>query len=228
MKQFIAICALSACALNASAQGDFKAPLKTTWTVFDTSKNDDARLQAANKLNLISKKWKDEWSTHFYASLSKTIMSYQENDAKKHDAVLDDAEKELDETVSLLGKNNDETFVLASMVANSRMAVDPMNRWQIYGKKFQENLESAKAINPNNPRIYYMKAVSTLFTPKSFGGGKKAAKPYFEKAAALFEKESEDDITKPYWGKGINQYFLAECDKEGDEVVPPGMKKDKK
>jgi hypothetical protein len=225
MKRFLTMCAVSLTALTANAQGDFKTPLKATWTAFDTTMAPEGKLQAANKLVLISKKWKDEWSTHFYNSLSKTILSYEEKDAKKHDAMLDEAEKERAEAVSILGKENDETFVLAAMVANSRMAADPMNRWQVYGKKFQDALESAKAINPNNPRMYYMKAVSTYFTPKAFGGGKKAAKPYFEKAATLYEKETEDDITKPYWGRRINAYFLAQCEGNDDDVKFPGSDK---
>ena len=41
-----------------------------------------------------------------------------------------------------------------------------------------------------------------------FGGGKKAALPYLEKADELFAKEGTDDITRPYWGKRTNDYFL--------------------
>jgi hypothetical protein len=224
MKQFILACGLAIATTAAVAQ-DYKAPLKATWIAFDTTMAPDPKLQAANKLVLISKKWKDDWAPHYYTSLSKTIMSYSERDPKKHDAMLDEADKERDETVTLLGKETDETHVVAAMIANSRMMIDPQNRWQTYGKIFQENLEKAKAINADNPRMYYLKAVSTFYTPKAFGGGKKAAKPYFEKANALFSKQEEGDINKPYWGKDINNYFLAQCETPGDEIPgPPGSK----
>ncbi len=213
MKKLMLMGALSLVVMSTNAQ-DFKMPLQNTWVSFDTLKMEDpAKVAIANKLSLIAKKWKDEWCTHYYASLGKVHLSYTEKDGPKHDALLDEAEKEHDEAVSILGKENSETFVLAAMIANSRMAVDPMNRWQKYGKIFSDDLESAKELNAENPRIYYMKAVSTFFTPEAFGGGKKAALPYFEKADGFFAKEKGRDISKPYWGKEHNDYFMAQCKK---------------
>jgi hypothetical protein len=216
MKKMILVSALSVAVFTAQAQ-DFKAPLTKTFTAFDTTRDESVKVEQSNKMTLIAKKWDNEWAPHYYASLSKTILSYMEKDVKKKDAYLDEADKEKEAAVSLLKKENDETHVLAAMIANARMAVDPMNRWQAYGKIFSDNLASAKEINPDNPRMYYLQGTSKLFTPKAFGGGKKAAQPYFEKAEGLFAKEKKDDITKPYWGKDHNERFLAECKKEDKE-----------
>jgi hypothetical protein len=217
MKSLIVMGALALTVTAASAQQDFKGPLKATWDALDTTKMPDDQAPLANKLALISKKWAGEWSTHFYVALSKTYMSYGEKDEAKHDAILDEADKELDEAVSLLGKPTDETWVVAAMIANSRMMVNPMQRWQKYGKTFSDDLDNAKEINPENPRMYYLKGVTTFFTPKNFGGGKKNAQPYFEKATTFFAKEDDKDITRPYWGKARNAYFLAECAKPDKE-----------
>lgn len=213
MKQTILSAALAIGAIAANAQ-DFKTVLDKTFTAFDTTQSFDAKVEQANKLMLIAKKWDNEWSAHYYVALSKTTLAYMEKDAAKRDAYLDDADKEKEDAVSLLKKDNDETYVLAAMIANSRMAVDPMNRWQKYGQLFQQNLESAKEKNPDNPRMYYLKGVSTYFTPKQFGGGKKSALPYFEKAKGLFAKDEGKDITQPHWGKDKTEYFIAECSKE--------------
>jgi hypothetical protein len=143
-----------------------------------------------------------------------------EQDATKHDALLDEAETYLTDAVHLLGKENSETEVLAATIANSRIGVDPRNRWQKYGKQFDEHLDKAKEMNADNPRIYLQRGISKYFTPKMFGGGKKAAMPYFEKAQSLFAKESSDDIDKPYWGKATLAYFLKMAngdDKEEDK-----------
>ena len=209
--------ALSLTVMTASAQQDYTTPLKATWDAFDTTMAPDVQMQLANKLVLISKKWSNDWAPHFYVALSKAYMSYNEKDEAKRDAILDEAEKELGDAVSILGKQTDETWVVAAMIANSRLAVNPMQRWQKYGKIFNEDLENAKEINPNNPRMYYLKAVSTFFTPKNFGGGKKNALPYFEKADGFYAKEDGKDITKPYWGKARNTYFLAQCKIEDKE-----------
>lgn len=217
MKKLLLMGAVVISAFTAQAQTDFKAPLKLTWDQFDTTSAPAAKVQLSNKLGLIAKKWPNEWATHFYAGLSKIYLAYDERDEVKHDALLDDAEKEMDEAKTLMGgKDNDETLVVAAMVANCRMMVNPMQRWQKYGKIFEDRLKEAKEINAENPRMYYLKAVSTLFTPKNFGGGKKAALPYFEKADGYYAKEDGKDITKIYWGKIQNTYFLAECKKEGD------------
>jgi len=202
--------------VNAHGQ-DFKQTLQKTFTAFDTTKDNTQRVEYSNKLGLISKKWTDEWAAHYYNALSKAILSYNETDEAKRDAYLDEAERERDEAVTLLKKENDETYVLAAMLANARLAVKPMARWQKYGKLFEENLAKAKEINPDNPRIYYLQGTSKRFTPKAFGGGKKASLPYFEKAAALFEKENSDDIMKISWGKRINTQFLSEAKGEDTE-----------
>jgi hypothetical protein len=216
MKHFIAMGALTLTVMSATAQ-DFKAPLAKTFWAFDTTMDMNTKVEQSNKLSLVAKKWGNEWVTHYYLAYSKTILSYMEQNAGKRDAYLDEAEKERDEAVSILSKNNDETFVLSAMIANARMAVDPMSRWQKYGQLFKENLESAKDINPNNPRMYYLQGTSKYYTPKAFGGGKKAAQPYFEKAEGLFAKEEGGDIAKPYWGKVQNSYYISQCKIEDKE-----------
>ena len=214
MKQIILLGAVALAVTSAQAQ-DFKAVEEKTFLAFDTTQDLATKVEQSNKLSLIAKKWDNEWSAHYYASYSKAVISYMEKDASKRDAYLDEAEKEQEDAVSILKKNNDETFVLAAMIANARMAVDPMQRWQKYGQIFSSDLESAKDLNPDNPRMYYLQGVSKYFTPKAYGGGKSPALPYFEKAEGLFAKETGKDITMPHWGKDKTQYFLAQC-KQGD------------
>lgn len=207
----IALSALMAITVLGAGAQDFKAPLEKTFLAFDTTQDMSVKVEQSNKLSLIAKKWSNDWITHYYASFSKTVLSYMEKDATKRDAYLDEADKEREDAMSILGKENDETYVLAAMIANARMAVDPMNRWQKYGQLFGQDLESAKDINPANPRMYYLQGIAKYYTPKAYGGGKKSAQPYFEKAEDLYGKEAGGDITKPYWGKDKNAYLLAQC-----------------
>lgn len=218
MKQTLLVAAMALGLGTAQAQ-DYKPMLEKTFLAFDTTMNLATKVEQSNKLSLIAKKWDNEWVTHYYLAFSKAQLSYMEKDAAKRDAYLDEAEKEKEDAVTLLKKDNDETMVLAAMIANGRMAVDPMNRWQKYGQIFSEDLEQAKEMNPDNPRMYYLQAVSKFFTPKQFGGGKKSALPYFEKANTLFEKEAamNKDISQPHWGKEKNDYFLSQCKTEDKE-----------
>jgi hypothetical protein len=193
---------------------DFKATLEKTFTAFDTSWELPKKVEQSNKLSLIAKKWSNEWIAHYYAAYSKAMLSFLEKDEDKRDAYLDDADKEKENAVSILGKENDETYVLAAMIANGRLAVKPASRFQKYGKIFDDNLDKAKELNPNNPRIYLLLGNSRFYKPKMFGGGKKPALPYYEKAEELFVKEDASDIAKPHWGKNQNEYHLQECKKE--------------
>jgi hypothetical protein len=216
MNRYILLIAAIAFAIVQCRAQDLKPVLQQTFIQFDSSQDMQQKINYSNKLGLIAKKWPDEWITHYYNAYSKAQLSYREKDASKRDAYLDEAEKEHDEAVSILKKENDETYVLAAMIANARLAVQPATRWQKYGALFSQNLDKAKEINADNPRIYYLQGMSAFFKPKMFGGGKKAAAPYFEKAEGLFAKQSEEDITKPYWGKRANTYFLSQC-KSGDD-----------
>ena len=216
MRTFILILATIAFMFVNRAHGqDFKGTLQKTFTAFDTTHDPQKQIDASNKLSLIAKKFNTEAMAHYYASLSKVILSYTNKlEAAKRDAYLDEADKEYDDMLAILGKPNDETYVLAAFIANARLGVDGASRWQKYGKIFSENLDKAKELNANNPRIYYLQGTSKRFTPKMFGGGKKAALPYFEKAEGLFAQEKGDDILKPSWGKGNNMYFLNDCKTE--------------
>lgn len=205
--------------INACGQ-DMNEALKKTFLAFDTTQDVATKNTQANKLALISKKWKDEWAPHYYVAYAKAGLSFMESDAAKRDAMLDEADAEMDEAVAILGKDNDETYVVRAMLAQARMAVDGQNRWQKYGKLFDDNLKKAKEINENNPRIYYMKGTAVYFTPKAFGGGAKNAVSYFEKAKPLFAQDNSGDMSKPFWGARANDYFLMQCQKNEDAPSP--------
>jgi hypothetical protein len=218
MKKYLLLSAtaLVAAVTTVKAQ-DYKQTLQNTFLAFDTTMDVATKTQQSNKLSLISKKYSDQWTAHYYNAYSKASLSYMETNEAKRDAYLDEGDKELSEAITLLGKENDETHVLAAMLANARMAVNPKGRWQKYGKVFDSNLETAKEMNPDNPRIYYLRGTSKFFTPKMWGGGKKASLPFFEKAQGLFEKENPADITTISWGKRANEYFLGQAKGEDKE-----------
>lgn len=74
-----------------------------------------------------------------------------------------------------------------------------------------EDLEKAKKINPNNPRIYLLQGIPIFHKPKLFGGGKSKALPYFQKAQDLFAKQDATNLEHPYWGAQENADYLAQC-----------------
>ena len=91
------------------------------------------------------------------------------------------------------------------------MMVDPMSRWQKYGMMQKEELERAKQIDVNNPRIYFLEGQSIFNMPEQFGGGKENAKPLFEKSVELFKSFKPVSNLYPNWGNKLAEQMLAKC-----------------
>ena len=95
-----------------------------------------------------------------------------------------------------------KTIIFVASFSNpARLAVKPSSRYKKYGEIFNAYIDSAKSLNPDNPRIYYLQGNSIFYTPKLFGGGAKKALPYYEKAVSLYQNEKADNILSPYWGR---------------------------
>ncbi len=193
------------------AQQTAAEALQKTLSVFDTTWQPEARAAVANKFDLIVKKWPDEWITNYYAAYAKVQRAYNEKEMATKDALLDEADTYEATATKLAGKETDELYVLRALIANGRLSADPMSRWQKYGKLFDKNLDAAKELNPDNPRVYLLQGIAKLYMPRMFGGGKKAALPYFEKAEVLFEKEPDTDPAKPYWGAQTNTFMKKQA-----------------
>ena len=167
-------------------------------------------ITANNKFNLIAVKWGDQWAANYYGAYSNALLSTKDPDVKRKDQLLDIADKYVSKMNSI-NAGSDESMVLTAYVAYARFLVDPPNRWKKYLDLMNSNLEHAKKVNPDNPRIYYLQGIPLFNRPKLYGGGKDKAKPYFEKANELFAKQPAADITKPYWGQKDNASYLAKC-----------------
>jgi hypothetical protein len=191
-----------------------KEDLKAGVEDFDSAKTMNDWVSASNHLGLIANKYTDDWAANYYACYSLTVLSYMEKNSKKKDGYLDNAEVYLKKAIEDYKTEYDEIYVLSAMYDNARIAVQPMARYKSFGDLFNQNIEKATSLQPNNPRIYYLKGNSVYYTPKMFGGGAKKAIPEFEKAEALYNNESKDDIYKPYWGEVQNQQMLDKCRKE--------------
>ncbi len=197
-----------------SADEEYKTLLSDTYAEFDSAKSLMDMLSASNRFGLIAKKYTGEWSANFYASYCLAVLSYIEKDETKRDAYLDEADKLYEKATELIGNENDEIYVLGALLANARIAVKPMARYQHFGEIFNTDLDKARALRPENPRIYYVQATSVYYTPKAFGGGAKNAIGLLEKADGYFQTEQHTDIMKPYWGKKQNTDLLNKCNKD--------------
>src|SRR5690606_25295566 len=102
------------------AAQDFKPTLETTVKSFFEGKEATEKQSQSNRLVLIAKKFNTEWSASYYAALSRVMLSYDEQDASKKDAYLDEADEYLGTAIALSDKDNahlqSEMHALTAMI----------------------------------------------------------------------------------------------------------------
>jgi hypothetical protein len=161
---------------------------------------------------------KTQWLPYYYSALTlvnsgyTTFMSANGNTngmAQSIDPVADKAESILGKAEAL-SKDNSEIFILKKMIATLRMMVDPMNRYMTYGPQAQTALETAKKLNPENPRIYYLEGMDLYQTPEQYGGSKPEAKKRFETALQKFDAFKPASPIDPQWGRKATEYFMSQ------------------
>jgi hypothetical protein len=132
--------------------------------------------QTASQFERIASAETAEWLPAYWAAYTNVVLSFKETEAAKRDALLDKA-NEFYKKVAQQQADNDETSVLAALLASARLAIDGENRWQQYVPEFEAALSKAKVKNAENPRIYALQAQSLFYTPEQYGGGKTVACP---------------------------------------------------
>jgi hypothetical protein len=86
-----------------------------------------------------------------------------------------------------------------------------MENGQKYSAKANGSFQTALELNSENPRPYYLQAVSLMYTPEQYGGGKKAALPLFEQAMKLYNDSSTVSKFYPDWGREDCERNLKNC-----------------
>lgn len=189
----------------------------------DTVRTADGWRELANTFERIADAEKTQWLPYYYAALAQVNTGYFSMNSNNPtaggmsatiDPLADKAEALLTKAKANYGaKEYSEFFVLEKMIASMRMMADPMTRWQQYGPVAAQALAKAKALDPENPRVYYLEGQDKYYTPEQFGGSKTEAKKLFEEAVKKFATHKEESALHPHWGKGSTVYFLAMASK---------------
>jgi hypothetical protein len=194
--------------LGCQAQSDkYVAAMQKNLPLFDSAKTIDQLQSLAGSFERIGDAEKTQWLPFYYAALAQTLAGWNP-DMKDKDANSQKINAYLAKAEAI--EKNAETYAIENMSATQQMLVDPQTRWQTNGKDASEALQKGLALDPNNPRLYYLQAMSLFNTPAQFGGGKDKAKPVFEKSVALF-KAAQPKPLFPTWGQKQAETMLAQC-----------------
>ena len=177
----------------------------------DTVRNPQGLQDLSAAFERIGEAEKTQWLPYYYAALTQVnsayMMGMENMKADRVDPIADKAEALLNKAEALQ-QNNSEIFVVKKMITSLRMMADPMNRYMTYGPKAAEALQTAKTLNPENPRIFLLEGQDKFFTPEQFGGSKTEAKKLFETALQKYTVFKPATPLDPVWGKPTAQYFL--------------------
>lgn len=181
--------------------------MKKNLALFDSAKNTADLLTVSNNFERIGDAEKTQWLPYYYAGLSLSTAGWNDPKLDK-DANSTRINTLCDKAAAL--DNNSEIYAVRNMSATQQMMVDPQTRWQTYGTQAAKDIDEGLKLNPDNPRLYYLRGESIFNTPPAFGGGKDKAKPIFEKALVLFNADKPKPLW-PNWGKERTVEQLAKC-----------------
>lgn len=181
----------------------------------DNASDSDEYLNCANQFERIAMAEKNQWIPYYYGAYTLITMSFDEPDGNQRDLLLDRAQLLLDQALELAPEES-ELHTLQAFLYPSRILVDPMGRGMLYMEKMFTSLGTAKALNPDNPRIYFLEGVNKLNLPPSMGGGPGVAQPILEEADAKFKAFHNDDPLWPGWGEEANKAELYKLQQQSE------------
>jgi hypothetical protein len=208
---FLLVTSLMALTLMAQSEKYVKA-MEALVPAVDTTHTQDGLAELANSFERIANAEKTQWLPFYYAALcniNKANMYFQKEELDKIDPLMDKAEPLLKKAQEL-EKNNSEIFCLEKMYNTGRMMADPMNRFMTYGNAAAQALQTAKGLNPENPRVYLLEGIDKFYTPEQYGGSKTEGKKLFQEASKKFETFRPASSIHPNWGLGQVNYFLKQ------------------
>ena len=188
-------------------QGRYEQAMLRAIEMMNSATSINEYIDAANMFERIAQTEKTEWLPLYQASYTYILIGLMETDLSKKDPYLDKAQQFLDRALKIAPEES-ELFALQAFIYPGRMVVDPMNRGIEMIGKLNAALDKAIRLNPDNPRGYYLRAITTLNMPEAFGGGPAAAKPFFVTAKEKFDNFKPESPLWPDWGKEHNEEEL--------------------
>lgn len=208
MKTIISILFFFLFFLAKGQESQYQQAMQKAIETLNKSAAPDDYISAANTFERISTAEPGEWLPLYYAAYACIIPSFEIADANQKDQYLDKAQQFLDNAFKIAPEES-ELFALQAFLYPGKIMVDPMTRGPEYMGKIYEALDKATQLNPENPRPYFLRAVTTLNMPAEFGGGAAMAKPLFETAKEKFENFEPASPLHPNWGKEQNELEMG-------------------
>ena len=202
--------ALASAAKPAAAAPDaYTAMMLATIAEQNAAKTPAAVQATLAKLERAAAAMPTAWEPRYYQARAYLKMGFAGPSSDLQDKLFDQAQAALDQAKKAAGADQAEVFILQAHIYQGRIMAAPMTRGMVYSGRVAEALGSAKALAPNNPRVYLLLGNDAFYTPAMFGGGADKAKPLYEQAKALFATFRPATALSPVWGETTVDAMLA-------------------
>jgi hypothetical protein len=213
--------------------------MKTGIQIMDKAMNVGQLEQAANFFMDMADQRPTDWLPPYYAAYCYTLMSFMEKQKLLKDKYLDDAQLAIEQAQKIADKNS-EILVVQAYIYQMRLEVNPLERMEEYGTMANLTLENAEKINPDNPRIYYIRAQNMFFAPEA---SRQDACEVVSTAQAKYVTFEPENELSPKWGVAMTDFMAYKCQelywkknpdtnaspiKNGDQTTPTNEKENYK
>ena len=201
----ILLLTLSITAFSSKYEETMKSNIDKLYTLTSS----DELQSMANQFERIGNAEPKQWLPNYYAAYCLIRSTFLESmTAEEKQNQLDKAQTLIDQ-IQTSNPKESEIYLLQALLYQLR--ITDMSKGALYSPKVSKSIAIAAQLNPENPRVYYLRGSNTLHTPKAFGGGAEKAKPDLEKAAAMFETAKPNNELMPSWGANHNAQLLKQC-----------------
>jgi hypothetical protein len=114
-------------------------------------------------------------------------------------------------------KKESEIFTIKEMFYGACESKLPIQNTQTYSGKVANAFLKATKFDPGNPRPIYLQAISLLYTPEEYEGGKQAACPLFKKAIGMFVSYKPVSDIATDWGEEQCQNYFYLCNEVAEK-----------
>lgn len=190
----------------ASAQGQFEQGMGKAFGLWGEGKSSEA----SALFERIASAEKNNWLPNYYVALVNTTDAFDPKNKANIPALLDKAQKALDEAAGI-SFDNPEIMVLQALIYTAWLVQDPMTNGMKYSALAIKEYEKALAIAPNNPRAVFGKAEFEMGGAKYWGTDTKPMCEQIAKSIELFANFKPESEFHPKWGLDRAQEVLKTC-----------------
>jgi hypothetical protein len=205
MKQTIFLISFVLALLQATAQEDYKTVMLQSIQALDTTSKDAQNLVRLASTFEALHTYGKSWQPLYYECLSYIKLSTAYTNIEQRKAAIDKAAELLKD----LPEGNDEVQVVRAMYAMNYLGID-RSAWVTFMPKINNGLDKAEEINPDNPRIYYLRGLLKYNMPVMMGGGTEVGIKLFQQSLQKFDTFRSKDEFAPTWGRKEVVKYLGE------------------